>query len=41
VKKFQINEKQRTVILVLLIIFAIIFILWTKNQYSVNFTESF
>jgi hypothetical protein len=35
------TEKQRTVILLLLLIFALGFIYWTKNQYNQNFIDSF
>ena len=38
---WRITEKQRTVLLLLLLIFAVGFIIWTRQQYSSNFTESF
>lgn len=38
---WRVSEKQRTIILVLLLVFAIGFIYWTKNQYSTNFIDSF
>ncbi len=38
---WQITEKQRTIILLLLLIFAIGFILWTRGQYNSNFVDSF
>lgn len=40
-RRFQLKEWHRTVLLLLLIAVAIGFILWSKNQYSINFTESF
>jgi hypothetical protein len=38
---WKITEKQRTLILVLLLAFAVGFIFWTKNSYSSNFVEGF
>jgi Tfp pilus assembly protein PilO len=38
---WQITEKQRTVILLLLLVFAIGFIYWTKTSYDSNFVDSF
>ena len=39
--KRGISEKKRTVLLVVLLFFAVGFIIWTKNSYSSNFVESF
>ncbi len=39
--RFQLTEKQRTIILISLLIFAIGFIYWTKNSYNQNFIDSF
>jgi uncharacterized membrane protein YhfC len=36
-----ITERKRTVILLLLLLVAIGFIFWTRNQYDSNFIESF
>lgn len=41
IRKRGITEKQRTVFLILLLLFAVGFIIWTKNSYSDNFVESF
>jgi len=38
--KWSITEKQRTVILIALLLFAIGFLFWTKNSYNSNFVES-
>lgn len=38
---FKITEKQRTIILLCLLAFAIGFIIWTNSNYSENFTDSF
>lgn len=35
------KEWQRTVILIILFIVIILFLLWTRNQISVNFLENF
>lgn len=40
-RRFTVTEKQRTVVLVLLFLFAVVFIFWMKNSYSVNFVEDF
>lgn len=40
-QRFTITEKQRTVILILLLAISIGFYFWTKNQYNVNFTDNF
>ncbi len=37
----ELREWQRTVILLLLIFFAVGFILWTRQQYQNNFIDSF
>jgi hypothetical protein len=39
--KFKLKEWHRTVILLLLLALAVGFIIWSNNQYSVNFVESF
>jgi|GEM_PF-1365350 len=39
--KFYLKEWHRTVILLLLLAFAVGFIVWTNNQYNTNFTGSF
>jgi len=41
INKWRISEKQRTVVLLLLLIFAFSFLFWTKNQYSSNFVDTF
>lgn len=38
---WRVSELQRTIILLLLLVFAIGFIYWTKNQYSSNFVDTF
>lgn len=40
-RNWQLTEKQRTIILLLLLAFAIGFIIWTRQQYSTNFVDSF
>lgn len=40
-KNFRLTEKHRTIILLVLLAIAIGFIIWTKNSYSENFTDSF
>jgi hypothetical protein len=40
-KRFRITEKQRTVVLVLLLMLAVGFLLWTRQQYDANFIEAF
>lgn len=37
----RITEKQRTVILLCLLAFAIGFIMWTRESYSSNFVDTF
>lgn len=37
----RVSEKTRTVLILLLFVFAVGFIYWTKNQYTTNFIESF
>lgn len=39
--KFKIKEWHRTVILLILILFAVGFIIWTNSQYETNFIEAF
>jgi hypothetical protein len=39
--KLQLKEWHRTVILILLIVFAIGFIFWSRGQYSTNFVNTF
>ena len=39
-RKFTITEKQRTILLVLLIIFAIGFIYWIQSGIDDNFVET-
>lgn len=39
--KFLITEKQRTLLLLVLLAFAIGFIFWMKSSYSTNFVEGF
>lgn len=40
-KSWRVTEKQRTVILLLLLIFSIGFIIWTRGQYDSNFVDTF
>jgi uncharacterized membrane protein YhfC len=40
-KNVRLKEWQRTIILLVLLAIAIGFILWSRNQYASNFTESF
>jgi len=35
------NERTRTIILVVLLTIAVGFIWWTKNEYQTNFTDQF
>ncbi len=37
----QITEKQRTLVLVVLLVIALGFIYWTKNSYDANFVDGF
>lgn len=37
----QISEKTRTLILLILLIIAVGFIIWSKQQYSIHFTDTF
>lgn len=39
--KIQISEKTRTVLLLILLVIAASFIIWTKHLYSTNFTDQF
>lgn len=41
IHKRGITEKQRTMILLVLLVFAVGFIMWTKNSYTDNFVDSF
>ncbi len=38
---WRMTEKQRTILLFLLLVIAIGFIYWTKNQYYTNFVNTF
>jgi hypothetical protein len=40
-RNWQITEKQRSIILLILLVFALGFIYWTKNSYDNNFVDSF
>ncbi|MFT4532395.1 MAG: putative membrane protein [Candidatus Saccharimonadales bacterium] len=40
-KRKPLKEWHRTVLLVFLLAFSIGVILWLRNQYNVNFTDSF
>jgi uncharacterized membrane protein YhfC len=39
-KNFRLKEWQRTVILLALLVLAIGFIIWSKNQYNTNFVDN-
>lgn len=39
--KWRLTEKQRTVVLLLLLVLAVGFIIWTKSSYDSNFVDSF
>ena len=39
--RLKMSEKQRTVVLLVLLAFALWFIYWTRNQYSTNFLDTF
>ncbi len=39
-RQFRITEKQRTIILVALILFAVIFIYWIQNGINENFVDT-
>lgn len=39
-KKFRLKEWHRTIILVVLLVIAVGFIMWSRHSYDVNFTQS-
>lgn len=41
IRQWRLTEKQRTVALLLLLAFAVGFIIWTNSNYSNNFVDSF
>lgn len=41
IKSWRLTEKQRTFILLVLLAFAVGFIIWSRQQYSANFIDSF
>ena len=41
IRSYRISEKQRTIILLILLAFAIGFMFWMRSQYSSNFVDTF